>query len=530
MSSSSIVLTDLGLTWPDGSVALSGITAAFTSGRTGLVGLNGAGKSTLLTLIAGIIEPTTGGVQTSGEVGYLPQAVVLETGATVAQLLGIREAVDALRAIEGGDASEINFERLADRWDIEQAAAEALRDAGLDGLDLDRTVGTLSGGETMLAAIAGLRLGRAPIVLLDEPTNNLDPDARERLAELVRGWRGTLVVVSHDVRLLELMDDTAELYDGRLRMFGGPYSAYLERLEQEQAAARQGERTAEQAVRVERRQRAEAETRLARSSRSGQKDRGSMPKILLNQRKSNAQVSAGRLRGELDDRLGEARAAVDAAQSRLRDDASIHVDLPDPAVPSSRRLAEFRGVVIRGPERVALIGPNGVGKTTMLESVVREGRDHIGYLPQRLDGLDETATVLENVSRGGTTDGELRNRLARFLFRGDSVDRPVGTLSGGERFRVVLARLLLADPPPQLLVLDEPTNNLDPQSVGQLVDALRGYRGAILVVSHDLPFLGRLGIDTWLAMRRGGAIERVDAPPGAVTAGRSSPSAPAGRP
>ena len=106
----------------------------------------------------------------------------------------------------------------------------------------------------------------------------------------------------------------------------------------------------------------------------------------------------------------------------------------------------------------------------------------------------------------------MRNRLARFLFRGDSADRPVGTLSGGERFRVALAKLLLADPPPHLLVLDEPTNNLDIQSVTQLVDALRSYRGGILVVSHDLDFLGRLGIDAWYRMSHGGGLERIDEP------------------
>jgi len=151
--------------------------------------------------------------------------------------------------------------------------------------------------------------------------------------------------------------------------------------------------------------------------------------------------------------------------------------------------------VIQGPERVAIIGPNGVGKTTLLESLLVEATARIGYLPQRIV-LDDTATVIELIKEAapGVPSGELRNRLARLLIRGEMVDRKVSTLSGGERFRVALARLLLADPPPELLILDEPTNDLDIASVDQLVEALGAFRGALLVVSHDMRFLQRLGL------------------------------------
>jgi ATPase subunit of ABC transporter with duplicated ATPase domains len=501
----SIQLASLGLEWPDGTVALDRLTATFGDGRTGLVGLNGAGKSTLLRVIAGLIEPTSGSITVDGEVGYLPQTLTLDVGATVADLLGVRATVDALRAIEGGSVEVADFDAVGDDWDIVERAREVA------GFDVDRPVGTLSGGEAVLTAIAGLQLRPTPITLLDEPTNNLDRAARARLGGLVERWQGTLVVVSHDMSLLDLMDDTAELRAGALTLFGGPYSAFAEFLDREQAAVRQAVRTAEQVVKTEKRQRVEAETRIAHSAAKGKADRGSMPKILLNGRRNAAQASAGKLRTDLTSKVADAAAALDLAEARLRDDDLIHVDLPDPQLAAGRRLAELRGtnrtVVIQGPERIALVGANGVGKTTMLQNLVTH-TERIGYLSQRLDGLSEDRSVLDNVadSAPSTTTGELRNRLARFLIRGSAVDRPVRTLSGGERFRVALARLLLADPPHWLLVLDEPTNNLALHSVDQLVSALASYRGALLVVSHDEAFLERLGIDVWLELQPGGVL------------------------
>jgi ATPase subunit of ABC transporter with duplicated ATPase domains len=342
------------------------------------------------------------------------------------------------------------------------------------------------------------------------------------------------VVVSHDVALLELMDDTAELYAGELSVFGGPYSAWRAWLDGEQEAARHAESDARKDLRREKRQRIEAESKLATRAQMGRKafEEKRVPKIVANGRRMAAQVSAGKLRTEVREKEADARAVLDAAERRVRDDDRVHIDLPDPGVPAGRRIATIGTHIIRGPERVALIGPNGVGKTTLLERLVHgsghadggagytDGAshvlnggvsvDHVGYLPQRVDGLDDRATVLQNVEAAAPSvpTAEIRNRLARFLLRGDTVHRPVATLSGGERFRVALARLLLADPPPQLLVLDEPTNNLDLDTVDQLVDALSAYRGAVLVVSHDDAFLARLGLDATLELDAEGTVTR----------------------
>ena len=549
-----IVLDRVSFAWPDGTPALAEVSGSFGTGRTGLVGRNGSGKSTLLRLIAGELAPTSGSITATAEAAYLPQRLTLDVDRPVAELLGVGATLRALRAIEAGDPDPRHFDAVGADWDIEARAHAALAEAGLSPDMLDRRVGELSGGEAVLTAIAGIRLGGAALALLDEPTNNLDRDARARLHDMVGSWRGALIVVSHDTTLLELMDDTAELYDSELSVFGGPYSEWRAWLETEQDAARDAERAARQALRREKRQRIEAETTIARRRQMGQKayEEKREPKIVMGARKRAAQVSSGRLRGEKADREAAARDALDAAGRRVRDDDVVRIDLPDPGVPAGRRIATIgdgeRSWIIQGPERVALVGPNGAGKTTLLERLLAGGRravqdsvspprdaaggtavpgispdaeprglnpehlalhtDRVGCLPQRVDGLDEAGTVLANVAAAAREVGtaELRNRLARFLIRGAAVDRPVATLSGGERFRVALARLLLADPPPQLLVFDEPTNNLDLDTVDRFVAALAAYRGAVLVVSHDDAFLARIGVDRVLELDRDGTL------------------------
>ncbi|AYF99274.1 ABC-F family ATP-binding cassette domain-containing protein [Protaetiibacter intestinalis] len=525
---SAITLRDLTFEWPDGATALDHVNGTFSTGRTGLIGRNGAGKSTLLRLIAGELQPTSGHIDTGGEVGYLPQNLTLKSDTTIADLLGIQPILDAMRAIESGDIDQHHFDTIGDDWDITSRADEALHQIGFSAADLDRRIAEVSGGEAMLIAITGLRLLLTPITLLDEPTNNLDRATREKLAGILDQWPGTLIVVSHDLELLEHMDNTAELYGGRLDTFGGSYSAWKEHQEQEQAAAVQAARSAQQALKVEKKQRVEAETKLARRERTGKKTQkdGGIPKILAGNRASKAQASAGSLRSTLDDKVQSAQAAVDAADARVRDDEHIHLILPDPDLPRGRRLAEIedegRTIVIQGPERVALIGANGAGKSTLIEQLLRRtdpapGRPHgrlvtdlVGFLPQRLDGLDDDASAIENVQTVApeTPAGTIRNHLARLLLRGDSVDRPVRTLSGGERFRVSLARLLLADPPAQLLIMDEPTNNLDITSVEQLAEALDAYRGALLIVSHDFAFLERIGVETILELDEQGRMRQ----------------------
>ena len=554
-----IICSELTFAWPDGVPVLSGLTVAFGSGRTGLIGVNGSGKSTLLRLIAGELQPRSGTVRTDGDVGYLPQAITLGTHRGVSDLLGITAARNALHAIEAGETGEGAFAAVGDDWDVEERARAWLDRLGLDHLDLDDRVERLSGGETILVALAALFLRRPDILLLDEPTNNLDLDARGRLYDAVASWTGVMVIVSHDRELLGRVDQVADLSGGEIRMYGGNLAAYEELLAIEQAAAERAVTAAAADVRRERRDVVDAQVKQARRDRQGRKlaASGSIPRIVAHARKRAAQETAGRSRELHAERLQAARGRLAEAEQAVRDDAEIRVELPGTAVPAGRTVLTVTGLdgahwhpaapaaapagsdlvtvpdagtppvttlaklIVRGPERIALTGPNGSGKTTLLRAIaglaerpgvtVRLGAV-VGYLPQRLDILDDSLTVVGNVRAAApaASVNEVRASLARFLFRGERADRLARTLSGGERFRAVLAALLLAQPAPQLLLLDEPTNNLDMASVRHLSEALGGYRGALLVASHDVPFLRSAGITRWLRLDREAGLTAID--------------------
>jgi ATPase subunit of ABC transporter with duplicated ATPase domains len=566
-----VVLSDLSFCWPDGRSVLDDLSAAFSPGRTGLIGVNGAGKSTLLRLIAGRLQPSSGSVTVTGSVGYLQQSLTLDAGARVASLLGIDAVLDAIEAIEAGDVSQAAFDAVGDDWDARERARGWLARLGLAHVDLDDPVGRLSGGETIMTALTGLFLRRPDVLLLDEPTNNLDREARERLSAAVESWPGVLLVVSHDRELLGLMDQIADLrsdhYRQSLRLYGGNLAAYQAMLDAEQAAARRAVSAAAADVRRERRDLVQGQIKQSRRDRQGRQlsASGSLPHAAAGARQRSAQESAGRSRDVMLARIADAQTRLADAEEAVRDDDVIAIALPGTAVPAGRTVLRVRGLggawmpwrpaseadaaavseagaqaetgaaresrrldelVIQGPERIALTGPNGAGKSTLLRIIAGDldateppapplfvrRIDAVGYLPQRLDVLDDELTVAENVHAvaPAASVNEVRAGLAKFLFRGARGDAAAGTLSGGERFRAVLAALLLADPPPQFLLLDEPTNSLDLASVRQLSQALSCYQGALLIASHDVPFLASIGITRWLRLSPGAVVSDSD--------------------
>lgn len=542
MQNPSVVIDSVGLTMPDGTQVLEDLTTTFRPGVTGLIGRNGLGKSVLLRLVAGELSPTAGTITAPPHPAVLPQHLTLQSGRTVADLLGVETVLAAIEELTTAEptperAAQL-LEAIGEDWDAADTAMAALTQVGMGSFAavpdvLRRTVGTLSGGEAMLVALAGLRRTEPELTLLDEPTNNLDAPARERLAQALGQWPGTVIVASHDQRLLETVDAIAELRPRRVRsgraqgvsveQFGG-FEEYLTRREAERSAARRRLAGAQGQVQRESRLRQQQQTRADRSAAQGRRAAGSMPKILANRRKAAAERTASQQRTEREDRLGEAREAVLHAQEELAQVETIDVDLPGTAlgagsvalagtVPALRGdrvllddgvpLAPGAALTLRGPERVGLTGPNGAGKSTLLRALLPQARVPVGVLRQRTGvaedddaGFDESAGAASNLLRlvPGLTPARAREVLARLALRGDRVDEPVGRLSGGERFRVDLARVVAAEPAPQLLVLDEPSNDLDLESLAELAGALRRYGGAVLIVSHDAELLAGIGL------------------------------------
>jgi ATPase subunit of ABC transporter with duplicated ATPase domains len=539
MSDARIRVTHLVFSWPDGTPVLDGLSFVLGPVRTGLVAPNGAGKSSLLKLLAGELLPQSGQVTIDGVVGYLPQSLPLDGEATVAEVLGMADKLRALDAIAAGEVDAALFDVVDGDWDVRERSTAALARLGLNDVAPDRRLATFSGGEAMTLGLVAQLLRRPDVLLLDEPTNNLDRAARRRLHGVLQEWKGCLLVASHDRELLDRMEQIAELTPSGLRLYGGGYAFYRETKDTERRAAEQQARNLRSEFKREKRDLQQARERAARRAGNAARnlaDAG-LPRIVAGTRKSAAQATAAKADATHAARVQQVRSRLHDATQALGDEAALDLSLPATRVPADRLLFSAEGLrvrrggrdlfgkhglalAIRGPQRIALRGANGAGKSTLLRVVagqctadgsVRRGTGRVAYLSQRLDLPDPACTVAQNLALAAPDmpAQERANLLARLQFPGDRRDLPAQALSGGERLRAVLACVLHATPPPVLLFLDEPTNNLDLNAVDLLVQALRAYQGALVVVSHDPAFLAEIHVDRWLELADGRLVEDI---------------------
>ena len=426
-----------------------------------------------------------------------------------------------------------------------------------------RNMSSFSGGEAVIAALASLMISDPEFILLDEPTNNLDSSAKAQLFTALEALPCPALIISHDRDLLERMHMIAELHADRqglahLRLFEGNYSTYRQALETEQQAAQRRVSEAKNRVRSAHREWVHAQEIISKNMAHVWK--GDQPDTILALTKDASRQAAAKLRVLRIGKQEQAQEEYQNAQDEVRVQEKIYAELSQQPLPAGRKVLELHRVdsrvsretftvqqpakvdslhfsptetdsesrqgtpaeypehlILSGPEHLRITGANGSGKTTLLEAIAHAGEaDYLSpvqpayrvdyciegaYIPQRIS-LDPQLTLLQSVQRAnpGVSEQHLRDQLARLLFRRESVHHKTGELSGGERFRAAVAQVLLADPVPQLLMLDEPTNNLDISSVDWLVQALEAYTGALIVVSHDEDFCRRIRIDRTLAL------------------------------
>jgi ABC transport system ATP-binding/permease protein len=470
-----------------------------TGERLGLIGRNGAGKSSMLKVIAGLEKLDDGLLQmTQGvRICYVPQEPVFEPGHSVFEAVseGVAEARAVRQAYEEHadgvdlDALQTRIEAL-DAWNWEQRVETTLHQLHLDGA---REIGQLSGGMKKRVALAQALVAVPDVLLLDEPTNHLDLDSIAWLEELLRGFKGAVMLITHDRAFLDgVATRIVELDRGIIRSYPGNFTAY-ERMKEEQLAsdalanARADKLLAAEEVWIRKGVEARRTRSVARIQRL---------EVLRDQRQKRRD-SLGQVRLEVDSGAPSGKIVAELKEVSLRFSEKVIVK-------------DFSATILRG-DKVGLIGPNGAGKTTLLKLIlgelqpdkggVRQGSKlEVAYFDQMRSTLNLDATLADTISPGSEwvefagQRKHVMSYLNDFLFSPERANSPVRTLSGGERNRVLLARLFAL--PANVLVLDEPTNDLDIDTLELLEELLQSYKGTVFLVSHDRRFLDNVVTST----------------------------------
>jgi ATPase subunit of ABC transporter with duplicated ATPase domains len=488
--------------------------------KIGLVGRNGAGKTTMLRSLSGSGSPSSGSIQRSGVIGYLSQEAAVaklpdEETTALERILSARAIGDLERRTEatrrsmeeasGSDRDRLiaRFSRLEDEFTASGgyvAKAEAKRFAhslGISSGELEQRVATMSGGQRRRVELARILFMETDTLLLDEPTNHLDLDAKAWLMAFLTGYQGGLLVVSHDLPLLDAaITSVLSVEDGRIEAYRGNYSFYLgERQRRRQQRLKERRHQEEKIARLEegiRRFKGTTES-MAKRARSWETRVDRMKTQLVEVGSKGKQVSMRFPQPEQSGRTPLRAHGLGKAFGHNVVFVDVDVD------------------VDRG-ERLAIIGLNGAGKTTLLRilagvetadvgAVELGHRVSLGYYAQEHDDLDPVASVIDHMRRvSDLPDRDLRSALGHFLLA-DKVDQAAGSLSGGEKTKLALARVVVGRH--NVLLLDEPTNNLDPQAKEALLAALDQYTGTIILVSHDVDFVAGIVPDRAILMPDG---------------------------
>ena len=537
----SISIQQISYIHPDKEVLFSDLNFAISKGqKLGLVGNNGCGKSTLLQIIAGQLSPSSGVIVRPDDLYYIPQHFGQYDSLTIAQALQIERKQQALHAILSGDASNENFVILDDDWNIEERSIAALDLWGLGQFTLSYPMNLLSGGEKTRVFLAGMDIHHPSVILMDEPTNHLDSSGRQRLYDWVEKCRSTLLVVSHDRTLLNLLPEICELEKHQINYYGGNYEFYKEQKTLMQEALQQRIEEKEKALRIARKVARETAERRDKQNVRGEKNniKKGVPRIVLNALQGKSEKSTSKLNSTHQEKAEKLTGERNQLRSSLSPTAILKTDFNSSSLHTGKILVTAKEInfgyhpnsdsndiqdngdfklqlwqtpisfQLKSGDRLRIEGVNGSGKTTLLKLITGQLQPQEGnltrmeftyvYLNQEYSIIDDRNSILEQTyafNNRNLPEHEIKIILNRYLFPASEWDKSCRKLSGGEKMRLAFCCLMISNNTPDMFILDEPTNNLDIQSIEIITATIKNYTGTVIAISHDDYFIQEIGIE-----------------------------------
>lgn len=517
---------------PDKEVLFQHISFSVQQGRkTALIGNNGSGKSTLMQLIGGILPVSSGKIYCSSKPYYVPQHFGQYDRLTVAAALLVNDKIGALHAILEGNTSIENFNVLADDWNIEERTLAALSSWGLSHIGLFQPINTLSGGEKTKVFLAGINIHDPKIILLDEPSNHLDKASRDKLYKFIQLSSATMLIISHDRTLLNLLPSTYELDKNNITFYNGNFDFYRTQKDEEINSLQAQLDEKEKELRSARKTAREAAERKQKQDVRGEKQniKKRISRMAMNTLKDKAEKSTAKLQNTHADKQNAITETIASLRTAIPDMNLMKITLNTSPLHTGKILVTAQDInfgysepellwkdslnfQIKSGERIVIDGGNGTGKTTLLKIIMGVLKPSKGnlisadfnyvYLDQEYSIIKNHLTVFEQVQQYTDTlhDSEIKTILNRFLFPYKVWGKTCNKLSGGEKMKLTLCCLMINSNMPDMLILDEPTNNIDIQNIDILREAVKNYKGTLLIISHDSYFINQTGIDYHIRM------------------------------
>lgn len=522
-----LILQNISYAYPNQNLLFDNISLTVNHHeKITLIGNNGSGKSTLLKLIARELKPLNGQIFVNTEPYFVPQIFGQYNHLTIGQALKVENKLNALQEILNGNVTTENYNLLDDDWTIEERCIDALKYWQLSNLHLSQKMDTLSGGQKTKVFLAGISIHQPALVLLDEPSNHLDIAGRQLLYGFIQSTQSALIIVSHDRKLLSLLDKVAELSKRGLTIYGGNYDFYTEQKQVENNALNQDLQSKEKALRkAKEKERETLERKQKLDSRGKRKqEKAGVARIMMNTMRNNAENSTSKIKGVHAEKIDGIKEELHELRSALPDIDKMKFGFDNSALHKGKILINGIDInysynnhllwkdnltfQITSGERLVLKGMNGSGKTTLIKIILGELEPLSGkiyradnktvYIDQDYSLINNKLKVYEQAQQFNTSalqEHEIKIRLSRFLFTKDNWEKSCSDLSGGEKMRLILCCLTIINQSPDIIILDEPTNNLDIQNIEILTAAINEYQGTLIVVSHDETFLEQIKIE-----------------------------------